>query len=84
MAATWRMADMPLFPNEEDIARAVLGPGRARYWKTIAPSLERQGFPRIDPLFGARYWPAVKAWFDRRAGLITMTVPARPGGKEKW
>lgn len=78
------MADMPLFPDEADIARAVLGPRGARDWKTIVPSLKRQGFLRMDPVFGARYRPAVKAWMDRRAGLTTMTVPARPGGKETW
>lgn len=70
--------DMPLFPDEVDIARAVLGPGRVSDWKCLAPSLERQGLPQVDPVFGGRYWPAVKAWMDRRAGLTTMTVPARP------
>ncbi|MFG1247322.1 hypothetical protein [Xanthobacter flavus] len=77
-------AEMPLFPDEVDIARAVLGPGRVNDWKCLAPSLERQGLPQVDPVFGGRYWPAVKAWMDRRAGLTTMTVPARPGGKETW
>lgn len=82
-------AEIPLFPDEVDIARAVLGTGRVSDWKSIAPSLERQGLPRIDPVFGGRYWPAVKAWMDRRAGLTTMTVPARAregdtSKREKW
>lgn len=84
MPAVRRFDDLPLFPEEADIARAVLGPGRVSEWKCLAPSLERQGMPRIDPVFGARFWPAVKAWFAHRAGLITATVPARPGGKETW
>lgn len=71
-------AEMPLFPCEADIARAVLGPGHVNDWKILVPSLERQGLPRIDPLFGGRYWPAVKLWFDRRAGITNVTIPARP------
>lgn len=70
-------AERPLFPREADIARAVLGPGRVSEWKAIAIILERQGLPRVDPVFGARYWPAVRAWFDRRAGLTNAMVPAR-------
>lgn len=77
-------AEMPLFPHESDIARAVLGPGRAQEWSCLAPSLERQGMPRVDPVFGARYWPAVRAWLDRRAGLSSMTVPAKPDGEENF
>ena len=84
MAAAWRTADMPLFPSEADIARAVLGPGRAQEWRCLAPSLERQGMPRVDPVFGGRYWPAVRAWMDRRAGLSTMTVRAQPDGEENF
>lgn len=77
-------AEMPLFPCEVDIARAVLGPGRVSEWKAIAIILERQGLPRIDPMFGGRYWPAVKAWFDRRAGIGPRLTPAVPGGRENW
>lgn len=84
MAAVWRMADMPLFPSEADISRAVLGPGRLNEWKCLAPSLERQGMPRVDPVFGGRYWPAVRAWLDRRAGIGSGTVPAAPDGEENW
>ena len=75
---------MPLFPPETEIARAVMGPGKAAEWKALAVVLERQGLPRVDPAFGARYWPAVKAWLDRRAGIGSMTVPATPDGKENW
>lgn len=32
----------------------------------------KYGFPRKQPLFaGRRYWPAVKAWLDKRNGLPT-------------
>ncbi|WP_454919270.1 hypothetical protein [Xanthobacter sediminis] len=76
--------EMPLYPAESDIARAVLGPGRASEWKAMAIVLERQGLPRIDPLMGARYWPAVRAWLDRHNGLATMPVPANSDGQETW
>jgi hypothetical protein len=32
-------------------------------------SLERQGFPKIDPLTGGRDLHAIDAWLDRRSGL---------------
>ncbi|MFG1331125.1 hypothetical protein V5F41_07705 [Xanthobacter autotrophicus] len=77
-------AEMPLFPCEVDIARAVLGPGRVSEWKAIAIILERQGLPRVDPMFGGRYWPAVRAWFDHRAGIGPRLIRAVPDGKENW
>src|SRR5690242_6793347 len=57
---------MPLFPSEEEIARAVVGPSRACIWPGVAVVLERQGLPRVDPQFGGRYWPAVRDFLDRR------------------
>ncbi|MBY0300079.1 MAG: hypothetical protein K2X71_29260 [Methylobacterium sp.] len=57
---------LPLYPDEAEIARAVLGSNRAKAWTGLAVVLERGGLPRIDPLFGGRYWPAVKAFLDRR------------------
>jgi hypothetical protein len=57
---------MPLYPSEEQIAHAVLGPRHARRWPGLAAVLERQGLPRIDPQFGGRYWPAVREFLDRR------------------
>lgn len=39
-------------------------------FKTIVSELTRQGFPLPDPLFAnRRYWPAVRAWLDRRYGM---------------
>lgn len=45
MTTTRRLTDMPLFLDEVDIARLVLGPGRVSEWKAIAQSLEFQGLP---------------------------------------
>jgi hypothetical protein len=63
---------MVLFPDEDAIAQAVLGPTRARLWKSIAAELEKRGFPRIHPLLGGRYWPSVVAFFDRENGLSSL------------
>ncbi len=39
-------------------------------FKSIVSTLEKSGFPLPDPLFkNRRYWPAVRAWLDRRYGL---------------
>ncbi len=59
-----------LFPDEAEIARLIVGPKRAAYWRGTAVVLERDGFPRIDPQFGGRYWPAVKAFLDARNHLL--------------
>ena len=58
-----------LFPDEAEIARVVLGAKRARSWPGLAVVLERRGLPRVDPQFGGRYWPKVKAFLDRMQHL---------------
>ena len=55
-----------LDPDEAEIARLILGPKRAKAWSGLAVVLERSGLPRVDPMMGGRYWPAVRAFFDRR------------------
>jgi hypothetical protein len=58
----------PLYADEDEIARRVLG-ARAREWSGKAAVLERDGLPKIDPLMGGRFWPAVRQWFLDRHGL---------------
>ncbi|TXN64470.1 hypothetical protein FV230_18405 [Methylobacterium sp. WL6] len=72
-----------LYPDENEIARAVLGPGRARTWPGLAVVLERGGFPKVDVMMGGRYWPAVKAFLDRRhhVGDHAPGRASRPGGE---
>ena len=42
--------------------------------------LEGRGFPKIDGLMGGRYWPAVKAFFDREYRIdANYHVAARDG-----
>jgi hypothetical protein len=35
-------------------------------WAGKAIVLERDGLPRVDPVMGGRYWPAVFAWWNTR------------------
>lgn len=54
-------------------------------WQQTAKVLERAGLPSPDPLFhNRRYWPAVRAYLDRRAGLVHDAPPPIRDGEEKW
>jgi hypothetical protein len=66
-----------LYPDEAEIARLILGPKRVTWWKGLVVVLERGGFPRIDPEFGGRYWPAVQAFLDRRNHIADYDEPVR-------
>jgi hypothetical protein len=50
-----------------------------KHMRKILPGLEsKYGFPRKQPLFGdRRYWPAVKAWLDKRNGITMSPEVAR-------
>jgi hypothetical protein len=60
--------ELALYPDEAEIARRVLG-ARWREWPAKAIVLERDGLPKVDPLMGGRFWPAVQRWFLERHGL---------------
>ena len=50
-------------------------------WRPVVQHFERQGFPRVDPLVGKRYWPAVESWLlQRYAG---GPLPRTPGPEEE-
>jgi hypothetical protein len=70
-----------LFPNESEIARRLSQ--NPLDWPAKAIVLERHGLPRIDPLMGGRYWPAVEAYWHRRYGLSSIEVH-QPDGKENY
>lgn len=75
---------LPLYATDEDIGEAVLGRERKGEFKGLAVLLERQGMPKISPLLGGRYVPAVKQFFDIYNGL-SQSAPARPDGTEgEW
>ena len=72
------LGNVGLFPGEPEIARRLSQDPRE--WEK-AVVLERHGFPRIDPLMGGRYWPAVQAYWNRRYGLSSVEV-SQPDGEE--
>lgn len=77
-----RPEDLPLFPTEAQIARAVLG-DRAKDWPRIAKSLEAKvGLPKINELMGGRFWPAVVAFFYGWQGVPMDGSVVPP--KSKW
>ncbi|WP_436642488.1 hypothetical protein [Microbaculum sp. FT89] len=68
-----------LFPCEAEIARR-LSQAPAE-WPDKATVLERDGLPRIDPIMGGRFWPAVEAYWKRRYGLASIEA-FNPDGEE--
>lgn len=73
--------DLPLFAQDQDIGEAVLGYSRRDEFSGFAALCERDGMPKINPLWGGRYVPAVKAFLDSEHGLSTL-VPTTPNGVE--
>lgn len=55
---------LPLYAGDEDIGEAVLGWDRKTEFRGLAQLHERQGMPKMSPVWGGRYVPAVKAFFD--------------------
>lgn len=75
--------NLPSFPDDAELGRALLGAKRAGEWRQLAPLLERKGLPKIDETMGGRYVPAVKAFFDNLYGLDgAMPAPLVPDGIE--
>jgi hypothetical protein len=71
-----------LYPGEAEIARRLSQ--SEKHWRRIAPQLERQGLPKIDPVMRGRFWPAVEAFFRNRHGLNTIPNGWKPDGEEHW
>jgi hypothetical protein len=74
---------LALYKSESEIAELVLGVG-AKNWAAISVVWEREGLPRIDPMTGMRFWPAVESFLLRRHGIIDSTVPTQADGAETW
>ncbi|KQT97530.1 hypothetical protein [Rhizobium sp. Leaf453] len=57
-------------------------------FRGVLPVANKEGFPMKDPLFANRYyWPAVRAWLDRRYGIDGTDGPYVPDGldgEENW
>lgn len=77
MGAAVRKISGGLFPCEEEIARRLSQ--TPSEWRARAVVLERDGLPRVDPIMGGRYWPAVLAWFNKRYGLASVGPSAMDG-----
>ena len=72
---------LSLFATDEELGEAVLGRDRRREFAAMAQLHERDGMPKIDPVWGDRYVPGVKAFFDSQYGLLAA-VPFAPNGVE--
>jgi hypothetical protein len=70
-----------LYPCEAEIARRLSQ--SEKHWRQIAPQLERQGLPKIDPIMKGRFWSAIEAFFRTRHGLDNI-VTSQPDGEERW
>lgn len=78
-----RATTSPLYVTDDECARRVMGEGKTSDWKAASKVLERHGLPPVDPMFGGRYWPAVRAFLDARHGLRNVGDLTTDGG-EVW
>jgi hypothetical protein len=76
--------DLPLFADDIALGSALLGVHRAGEWSNIVPIFERRGFPKVDPIMGGRYVPAVRAFFDREYGVGGAALSAPDGIERPW
>ena len=79
---TRRAADDRLFLTDGEIAARV---GlSALNWQAVAMCSRKPACRRPDPLFDQRrYWPAVRAFLDRRAGMAQSLAPLTRDGEEQ-
>ncbi len=78
------LSKLPLFATDREIAIAVVGKERASmYVKVVIPALERQGFPRIDPLHDGRPVLLVRRFYEGYLGITAGFNVAAPDGEER-
>jgi hypothetical protein len=70
-----------LYPCEAEIARRLSQ--SEKHWRQIAPQLERQWLPKIDPIMKGRFWPAGEALFRSRHRLGNV-VASQSDGEKRW
>jgi hypothetical protein len=76
-----RKAAEPLYLTDAEIAARV--GMSAEEW--LAASKALRGLPPADPVFKhRRYWPAVRAFLDRRNGIDHPAAPGVVDGEENW
>jgi hypothetical protein len=77
------LSKLPLFATDREIATAVVGKERAAmYVKVVIPMLERQGFPKVDPLHDGRPVLLVRRFYEGYLGITAGFRVASPDGKE--
>ena len=74
---------LSLYKDEPTIGKLVLG-SNAKNWPNFAAVLEKEGLPRVDPMTGMRYWPAVKRFLDARHNLVESKPTPMVDGEETW
>jgi hypothetical protein len=79
-ARAQKVRSQGLFPSEQEIARRLSQ--TSAEWAAKSVVLERDGLPRVDPLMGGRFWPAVEAYWRRRYSLANVE-PSQPDGGEQ-
>ena len=85
MAGRRRSLDeLPLFASDAEIAGALWGKISKADYKSKFAILERQNFPKVDPMMGGRYVPAVRAHFNSRYGIGSSQAPLKPDQFETW
>jgi len=74
---------LPLFATDAELGVALMGRERACEWSKLAHLYERQGLPKVCPIMGGRYVPAVRAFFDQQYKVASSSAPASPDGIER-
>jgi hypothetical protein len=77
------LSALPLYATDEELAQAILGK-RANDWPMLLALYEPRGFPKISPLTGGRYVPAVLQFFDAKEGVGGNLIPATDGAERPW
>jgi hypothetical protein len=58
-----------LFVDDDELRRRINPKmGRDRF-RAVVRTAEQRGFPKINPLWRGRYWPAVQEWLDSDNGI---------------
>lgn len=78
-ALTWNQ--LPLYAKDEELGEAVLGRERKHEFSALAQLYERDGMPKINPVWGGRYTLSVKQFLDAQNGL-SSAVPLAANGVE--
>lgn len=73
----------------DEAAAAELSGMPAEKFRAHLQLLEAEGFPKPSPWNGKRYIPAIRAFWDKQAGIDTLLVTAAPehhdaDGKDRW